>query len=105
MSAFVLAPCLVQLLFAYEGELILVSQCREPSSEPWNQDQHVFLSHRLLILQHHLPTEPLRLFHFHRHMAAFFRRVGRIDASHSHILGLFSAVFEQVTAGFCLVTG
>lgn len=96
MRAFVLVPCLVQLSFAYEGELILVSQCREPSSELWNQDKHVFLSHRLLILQHHLPTAavspPLRLFHFPRHMAAFFRRVGSVDALQSHTRFVFSGL-------------
>lgn len=50
---------LSELSFAYEGEFILVSECREPLCELQNRDKRVFPSHSLLILQHHLPKGPL----------------------------------------------
>lgn len=86
--------------FAYEGEFILVSECREPLCELQNWDKRVFP----LTQSANPSTSPanratvspwLRLFHFYCHMVAFFfRLVGRSDALQGHMLDSFSVVFE-----------
>lgn len=58
MRGFVL-PCFLSSPFAYEGEFILVCECRKLLPDLRNGNKRVFPSHTLLIPQHHLPAEPL----------------------------------------------